>query len=92
MEFLIDRSGYLRFRWIPAWVPGWDQMAALFKQVHLLNTEPLRPPAPMGGTRMEQNGAPLRSEGADTCKLRQNAGGRSAPEGPLYWRIRKEEC
>jgi putative copper resistance protein D len=52
MEFLIDRSGYLRFRWIPAWGPGWDKMSALFKQVHLLNTEPPRPPASMGGMQM----------------------------------------
>ena len=52
MEFLIDRSGYLRFRWIPAWGPGWNRMAALFKQVRLLNTEPPRPPAPMGGMQM----------------------------------------
>ncbi|HEV2301847.1 MAG TPA: copper homeostasis membrane protein CopD [Stellaceae bacterium] len=52
MEFLIDRSGYLRFRWIPAWGPGWDQMAALSSQVHVLNAEPPRPPAPMGGMQM----------------------------------------
>lgn len=52
MEFLIDRSGYLRFRWIPSWGPGWNQMATLFRQVHLLASEPPRPPAPMGGMQM----------------------------------------
>jgi putative copper resistance protein D len=26
MEFLIDRQGYLRYRWSPAYGPGWDRM------------------------------------------------------------------
>ena len=52
MEFLIDKSGYLRFRWVPAWGAGWDKMAALLSEIHLLATEPPRPPASMGGMQM----------------------------------------
>jgi copper resistance protein D len=48
MEFLIDRSGYLRFRWSPEYGAGWSDLGALLKQVDLLNKEPPRPPAPEG--------------------------------------------
>jgi copper resistance protein D len=48
MEFLIDRAGYLRYRWSPAYGPGWDRVAALEKRVDMLNHEPARPPAPEG--------------------------------------------
>src|SRR4029077_20706896 len=44
MEFLIDRSGYLRYRWSPAFGPGWDHLAELVKRVDALNREPARPP------------------------------------------------
>ncbi|HEV2335176.1 MAG TPA: copper homeostasis membrane protein CopD, partial [Stellaceae bacterium] len=46
MEFLIDRSGYLRYRWSPVYGAGWDRMAALVDRVEAINREPPRPPAP----------------------------------------------
>ena len=46
MEFLIDRAGYLRFRWAPEYGAGWTDIAALLKEVDILNKEPARPPAP----------------------------------------------
>lgn len=40
MEFLIDRDGYLRARWIPlAEETGWRNIELLIKQVELLNNE-----------------------------------------------------
>ena len=48
MEFLIDRQGYLRYRWSPVYGTGWDRMAELVKRIDLLNREPPRPPAPEG--------------------------------------------
>jgi putative copper export protein/mono/diheme cytochrome c family protein len=48
MEFLIDRAGYLRFRWAPEYGAGWSDVGALLKQVDLLNKEPPRAPAPEG--------------------------------------------
>lgn len=48
MEFLIDRAGYLRFRWAPEYGAGWSEVAALLKQVDMLNKEPPRAPAPEG--------------------------------------------
>ncbi len=48
MEFLIDRQGYLRYRWSPAYGPGWDRMAELVKRIQSLNGEKQRPPAPDG--------------------------------------------
>lgn len=48
MEFLIDRQGYLRFRWSPEYGAGWNQVADLLKRVDFLNHETPRPPAPEG--------------------------------------------
>lgn len=48
MEFLIDRQGYLRYRWSPAYGPGWDRMADLVQRIDALNHEPPRSPAPEG--------------------------------------------
>jgi copper resistance protein D len=48
MEFLIDRAGYLRFRWAPEYGAGWSDLAALMKEVEMLNKEPSRAPAPEG--------------------------------------------
>jgi putative copper resistance protein D len=48
MEFLIDRAGYLRFRWAPEYGAGWSDVAALLKEVDILNKEPPRAPAPEG--------------------------------------------
>jgi putative copper export protein/mono/diheme cytochrome c family protein/peroxiredoxin len=48
MEFLIDRQGYLRYRWSPTYGPGWDRMAELVKRIDALNGEKPRPPAPEG--------------------------------------------
>lgn len=46
-EFLIDRSGYLRARWIPSEDKGpdaWSDLDALERQVRLMAAEPLRDP------------------------------------------------
>jgi putative copper export protein/mono/diheme cytochrome c family protein len=46
-EFLIDRSGYLRARWLPSEDTGadsWNDLDVLERQVTLLAQEPLRPP------------------------------------------------
>jgi len=41
MEFLIDRSGYLRARWIPGGPrPGWSDIKRLLAEVQALNQEP----------------------------------------------------
>ena len=46
MEFLIDRYGYLRARWIPAVdEAGWTDIGALMRQIDQLNREKeIRPP------------------------------------------------
>ena len=46
MEFLIDRYGYLRARWIPAVDgPGWTDIGELTRQIEQLNREKeIRPP------------------------------------------------
>ena len=47
MEFLIDRFGYIRGRWIPEEEPnGWSPTDRLLQQVDKLNTEPRRLPPP----------------------------------------------
>ena len=48
MEFLIDRSGYLRARWLPGGpTPGWSDIKVLLAEVQALNQETLvtEPPA-----------------------------------------------
>jgi putative copper export protein/mono/diheme cytochrome c family protein/peroxiredoxin len=46
MEFLIDRSGYLRARWIPGGArPGWSDVKTLIAEIQALNQEPA-PAAP----------------------------------------------
>ncbi|HKO10126.1 MAG TPA: CopD family protein, partial [Alphaproteobacteria bacterium] len=44
MEFLIDRAGYLRGRWIPGQETGWGSLAALAREIAALDREPKRPP------------------------------------------------
>jgi putative copper resistance protein D len=40
MEFLIDRSGYLRARWIPGSPrPGWADLTVLIDEIQALNQE-----------------------------------------------------
>ncbi|MBI1728523.1 MAG: CopD family protein [Candidatus Rokubacteria bacterium] len=40
MEFLIDRSGYLRARWLPGGPqPGWSDIKVLLAEIHALNQE-----------------------------------------------------
>jgi putative copper resistance protein D len=40
MEFLIDRSGYLRARWIPGGAtPGWSDTKVLLAEIHALSQE-----------------------------------------------------
>ncbi len=48
MEFLIDRAGYLRARWIPGDVPGWQSLARVQQEIAALAREPPRAPAPEG--------------------------------------------
>jgi copper resistance protein D len=48
MEFLIDRAGYLRARWLPSEEKGWSDLAALRREIETLNKEPPREPAPEG--------------------------------------------
>jgi copper resistance protein D len=48
MEFLIDRQGYLRYRWSPAFGTRWSRMTELLKRIDSLNQEPAPPPAPEG--------------------------------------------
>jgi putative copper resistance protein D len=48
MEFLIDRSGYIRARWTPGGpAPGWSDIKVLLAEVHALNQETVvaEPPA-----------------------------------------------
>jgi copper resistance protein D len=41
IEFLIDRSGYLRARWIPGGTsPGWSDIKTLVAEIQALNQEP----------------------------------------------------
>jgi putative copper resistance protein D len=46
LEFLVDRSGYLRARWRPDGGPGWDDEAALSREVAVLRDEPPTLPPP----------------------------------------------
>jgi putative copper resistance protein D len=46
MEFLIDRQGYVRARWIPRDGAGWDKMENLFRDIDRLNQEKPSAPAP----------------------------------------------
>ncbi|HEY6239967.1 MAG TPA: copper homeostasis membrane protein CopD [Burkholderiales bacterium] len=45
-EFLIDRQGYLRARWMAGKEPGWSVTSELLRQAVVLNFEKKRPPAP----------------------------------------------
>jgi putative copper resistance protein D len=48
LEFLIDRDGYIRALWQPGEVGGWQDIATLIRQVHLLAERKLAPvPMPM---------------------------------------------
>jgi copper resistance protein D len=46
MEFIIDRQGYVRARWIPRDGPGWDQLENLMREIDRLNQEKPSAPAP----------------------------------------------
>ena len=47
MEFLLDRFGYIRARWVPAEEPGrWSQPEKLLPGLHTLNAEPRILPPP----------------------------------------------
>jgi len=47
MEFLIDRFGYLRARWIPSVdQSGWSDIDKLSQQISLLNREQMKMPFP----------------------------------------------
>lgn len=46
MEFLIDRQGYVRARWIPRDGAGWDKLKNLFRDLDRLNQEKPSAPAP----------------------------------------------
>jgi putative copper resistance protein D len=45
MEFLVDRYGYVRARWLPGEGAGWERPARLIEQVAVLAREPrIKPP------------------------------------------------
>lgn len=46
MEFLIDKQGYIRARWLAAENDAWRKIDVLLKQVELLRNEKPRAPAP----------------------------------------------
>jgi putative copper resistance protein D len=46
VEFLIDKQGYIRARWLPAENDAWRKIDVLLKQVELLRNEQPRVPAP----------------------------------------------
>jgi putative copper resistance protein D len=46
VEFLIDKQGYIRARWLPAESEAWRKIATLLAQVELLRKEKPRAPAP----------------------------------------------
>jgi putative copper export protein/mono/diheme cytochrome c family protein len=48
VEFLIDRQGYLRVRWIGIAGTAAERMAATLDRIDILNHEPPRRPAPWG--------------------------------------------
>ncbi|MGO8844770.1 MAG: hypothetical protein ACLQFI_05430, partial [Methylocella sp.] len=45
-EFLIDRSGYIRARWLPEEDNSWSDPAFIETQLEMLSREPLAPPPP----------------------------------------------
>jgi putative copper resistance protein D len=46
LEFLVDRQGYVRARWIPRDGPGWDTLEKLWREIDKLNQEKPAAPAP----------------------------------------------
>jgi len=46
MEFIIDRQGYVRARWIPRDGPGWDKIENLVREIDRLDQEKPSAPAP----------------------------------------------
>jgi putative copper export protein/mono/diheme cytochrome c family protein/peroxiredoxin len=46
VEFLIDRQGYLRARWLPNENAAWRDVGVLLKEATILRDEPPRAPAP----------------------------------------------
>ncbi|MBI4488218.1 MAG: hypothetical protein HY694_03975 [Deltaproteobacteria bacterium] len=46
MEFLIDRQGYIRARWIAGEGAGWANMESLLREIDRLNKEKPSAPAP----------------------------------------------
>jgi putative copper export protein/mono/diheme cytochrome c family protein/peroxiredoxin len=46
VEFLVDRQGYLRARWMPGLESGWNSIPELLHQAEVLNQEKPHTPAP----------------------------------------------
>lgn len=46
VEFLIDKQGYIRARWLPSEGDAWNSIGDLFSQAELLRKEKPRAPAP----------------------------------------------
>ena len=46
MEFLIDKQGHIRARWLPAESDAWRNLDRLLSQVEILRKEKPRAPAP----------------------------------------------
>ena len=47
VEFLVDRQGYLRARWMPGEEPGWNSIPELLHQAEVLKKEKPHAPAPV---------------------------------------------
>ena len=45
-QYLIDKQGYIRARWLPTENDAWQKIDLLLKQVELLRNEKPRAPAP----------------------------------------------
>jgi putative copper resistance protein D len=46
MEFLVDRQGYLRARWIPGQDGGWEDLSRLLHEIGWLDNEAPKAAAP----------------------------------------------
>ena len=50
-EFLIDRSGYIRARWLPEEDKSWSDPGFIETQLKMLSREPPAPPPPVSSKK-----------------------------------------